>query len=319
MAEQKPKTHAVSKPNKTEITTVGDVRSWLEGDNLNKQIVSYFRNDKAASMQFVTAAIDYIRRTPKLLECTKTSLIMSFLQLAQFRFMPSSVSGEAFVIPYKDRHSQTTQAQFQLGYQGILTLLYRHPKVSTVAAQIVYENDTFEYEEGLEPRLVHKPAIGEDRGKPVAVYAVAKMADGSKVFKVMSEDEVMKIKAMSKAAGSKHSPWNSNDPEKWMWRKTCIIQLSKTLPKTHDFNIAVAKDYEGSGLEMPTLDPEGPGTGAANHRGDIADAEIDDDEEDEEPKQKVDEETGIPIIDEDDELSTDEDMTDAGDDGTVQE
>ena len=42
-------------------------------------------------------------------------------------------------------------------------MVYRNDNIQTVQAQCVYENDVFEYELGLDPKLVHKPAI-KDRG-----------------------------------------------------------------------------------------------------------------------------------------------------------
>ena len=38
-------------------------------------------------------------------------------------------------------------------------MVYRNDNIQTVQAQCVYEKDEFEYELGLEPKLVHKPAI----------------------------------------------------------------------------------------------------------------------------------------------------------------
>ena len=43
-------------------------------------------------------------------------------------------------------------------------MVYRNDNIQTVQAQCVYENDVFEYELGLEPKLVHKPAI-KDKGE----------------------------------------------------------------------------------------------------------------------------------------------------------
>lgn len=52
-----------------------------------------------------------------------------------------------------------------------MDLVYRNPDIQTVQAQCVYENDLFEYELGLEPKLVHKPATS-DRGELILAYAL---------------------------------------------------------------------------------------------------------------------------------------------------
>ena len=61
-----------------------------------------------------------VQRTPKLLECTPETLLNSCMTMASLKLMPSGVSGEAFVLPYKNKG--VMEAQFQLGYQGLVTL-----------------------------------------------------------------------------------------------------------------------------------------------------------------------------------------------------
>ncbi len=250
-------THAVSTPNKRPLTAIEQVKVAMFGE-YQKQIVNYYAGSEPEAMRFMTAAVEYVRRVPKLLECDRTSLLMALIQSAQFRFMPSGVSGEAYIIPYN------REAKFQIGYQGIVTLLYR-AGVESITANIVYFNDAFEYEAGLESRLIHKPTkFGVDRGKPVGVYTVVQNK-GVKTFKVMAANEVLAIKDMSKAKDSKESPWNSKDPELWMWKKTCLIQHAKLLPKTQELQQAIEKDYEGEGLDKGKLDAGGPAVPKAFH------------------------------------------------------
>ncbi len=253
-------THVVSTPNRAPLTPIQDLKARMVGE-YKTQVVNYFNGRESEALRFMTAAIDYVRRVPKLLECDKTSLLTALIQSAQFRFMPSGASGECYIIPY------AKEAKFQIGYQGIVTLLYR-AGIEGITANIVYKNDHFDYQEGLDSRLVHKPVkFGEEKGAAIGVYTVVQVR-GAKTFKVMSEADVMKIKEMSKAKSSPESPWNSKDPELWMWKKTCLIQHSKLLPKTQELQQAIEKDYEGGGLDKTKLDAGGPGVGAAFHEPD---------------------------------------------------
>lgn len=251
-------THVVTTPNQN---TIASLKQSLAGDAL-KQVISYYGGNNEEGMRFMTAAVEYCRKTPELLACNRTSLVMALVTAAQFRFMPSNVSGEAYILPYKK------EAKFQMGYQGYVTLIYRTGKVKAIQSNIVYSNDLFEYEEGLNPVLKHIPAkFGTPRGEPIGVYTVAQMDGGAKTFKVMSKDQVMAIKELSKAKNEKFSPWNSNDPELWMWRKTCLIQHRKFLPMTPDLQRALEKDFEGEGLDKANLDTDGPATVKAFHGG----------------------------------------------------
>lgn len=239
------------------------LRNQLEGEFINT-VSNYFNGSEQEALRFKTAVVDYVRKTPKLLECDRISLLSAFVQLAQFRFMPSGVIGEAYVIPYGK------EAKFQIGYQGLVTLLYRARQVKAISANIVYKNDEFNYEEGINPVLYHKPTpFGKDKGEEIGVYTVVQLEGDVRTFKVMSKEDVMLIKNLSKAKAAADSPWNSDkDPFKGMWKKTCLIQHSKFLPKTAEFQLALEKDMEGEGFERGNFDAGGPGVGRAFHNPD---------------------------------------------------
>jgi len=259
--EKQPVTHAVTTPNRKPPTKLEILKLSMGSQEYMKQTINYFRGHREEAMAFLTSSVEYIRRVPKLLECDKTSVMQAFMTAAQFRFMPSGVMGEAYIIPYK------SEAKFQLGYQGLVTLMWRTEKIKSLKTVVVYDNEQFEYSEGLETKLVHVPTpFGQKRGKPMGVYAIADTTNGGRIVKVMSESQVMAIKSMSKAKDCAESPWNSKDPEKWMWQKTCLIQLAKLLPKTQEIRKAIEEDYKGEGMDKPEFDAAGPAVGAALHQ-----------------------------------------------------
>ena len=72
---------------------------------------SYFKRDKEKTLKFLNSVAHCASSTPKLLECSQDSIINAFMKCAELNIFPSSVSGEAYILPYKGK------AQFQLGYQ----------------------------------------------------------------------------------------------------------------------------------------------------------------------------------------------------------
>lgn len=254
-------THSVESLNKRPPTEIETLRKNMSNGEFIEAVENYFKGDKTEALRFKTAAVDYVRKVPKLLECDRISLLTALVQVAQFRFLPSGASGEAYIIPYGK------EAKFQLGYQGIVTLLWRTGKVKSISANIVYSNERFEYTEGIDMHLEHVPTkFGEKKGEPIGVYVVVKTTEGGVVFKVMSKEDVMAIKNLSKAKNAAESPWNSDkDPELWMWKKTCLIQTAKLLPKTAELQQAIEADNEGEGIEKPHFDAGGPAVGAAFH------------------------------------------------------
>ena len=255
-----PATHSTTKPNARPATPIEVLRGNMEGEFI-KTVTNYYRGNEQEALAFKTAAVDYVRKVPKLLECDRISLLSAFVQVASFRFMPSGVSGEMYIIPYGK------EAKAQIGYQGIVTLLWRTGKIKSISAMIVYDNEHFEYTEGLTTHLQHIPTkFGEKKGNPIGVYTVAHTTTGGQVFKVMSKDDVMGIKNLSKAKATADSPWNSNkDPEMWMWKKTCLIQMAKFLPKTMELQRAIEIDNDGEGIEKTPIDAGGPAVGKSFH------------------------------------------------------
>lgn len=228
-----------SKDSGKALTVIDAFKVSLQREH-QKAIENFFRGDHEKVMKFMSAVVYSVKKTPKLLDCDRGTLINAFMTCAEYELYPSSVSGEAYVLPYKD------QAQFQLGYQGVLTLLYR-AGMQQINADIVHEKDEFDYQSGLNPTLVHRPKVFEDRGEAIGVYAVATLPSGERAFKVLSKADVMKFKEFSKSKGSEFSPWNpKNDPELSMWRKTAIKQLAKFLPKNSTIFEAFEKDNKDS-------------------------------------------------------------------------
>ena len=107
-------------------------------------------------------------------------------------------------------------------------------------AQCVYENDVFEYELGLEPKLVHKPAV-KDRGELILVYALWKAKNGGYGFEVMSKEDVdLHARKFSQSFGSSFSPWKTNYEE--MAKKTVIKKCLKYAPIKSDFATQISND-----------------------------------------------------------------------------
>lgn len=179
-----------------------------------------------------------IQRTPKLLECDPQSLLASLMQCAQLGLEPDGILGHAYLVPFKNnKRGGILEAQFMVGYKGLISLARRSGEVQSISAQVVYVNDEFDYCYGLDEKLYHKPAMGE-RGRPIAAYAIAKFKDGGHAFEVMTYDEIEAIRKRSKS--SDDGPWVTDWPE--MARKTPLRKLAKYLPLSIEFQRAAALD-----------------------------------------------------------------------------
>lgn len=188
--------------------------------------------------RFTRIALSALNNTPALQQCSPMSFIASLLNSAQMGLEPNTPLGQAYLIPYKNKGQM--ECQFQIGYKGLIDLAYRNGQMQTIQAQAVYENDLFEYEYGLEPKLVHKPAYS-DRGEITYFYGLFKTVNGGFGFSVMSKADMDNYaRTYSKAFASDYSPWKTNYEE--MAKKTVIKQALKYAPIKTDFQRALSTD-----------------------------------------------------------------------------
>jgi recombination protein RecT len=122
-------------------------------------------------------------------------------------------------------------------YKGEIERMYRAGAVVSVKAEIVYSNDTYDFDETTMQVPSHKrDRFGgkTSRGRMVGVYAYAVMRGGalSRVVE-MGEEEVLEHKAASRSGNGADSPWT-----KWprsMWLKTAVHELAKWVPTSNEY------------------------------------------------------------------------------------
>lgn len=256
--------HAVTTPNKPALTPLELVKHNLNTKYIT-QVTNFYDGDKRAAMRFMTGFIDHIRRQPRLMECNTLSLINSAMMIASFRFTPSTVSGEAYIIPYKSQRNGL-EAQFQMGYQGYVTLFYR-AGVRAIQGEIVRENDEFSLINGVPSHKVDPRKGREARGAAIGAFVKVVLPSGEPVYKYMNGEDILAHgKKFSKAFNKDDSPWKeSNDPELHMWKKTVLLQMKSTLPKNSELLRAMEEDFKDSTVSSGALDVGGPATAKAFH------------------------------------------------------
>lgn len=188
--------------------------------------------------RFTRMALSALNTTPKLSECTQISFLAALMNAAQLGLEPNTPLGQAYLIPFNNKG--TMECQFQIGYKGLLDLGYRNPQMQIIQAQAVYEHDEFEYELGLNPKLVHRPVL-RDRGEVILFYGLFKLVNGGFGFEVMSKEDMdAYAKEYSKGFDSSYSPWKNNYVG--MAKKTVIKQALKYAPLRTDFRKALSTD-----------------------------------------------------------------------------
>lgn len=208
--------------------------------------------------KFVRVLKTMTNEYPQLVRADRRSLLNAAIKCAQDGLVPDG--REAAITIFKTRVKDADgqekwieKAQYMPMVYGIHKKLRQSGEISSIRANVVYENDKFEYVLGDVESITHHPTM-TNRGKAIAVYAIAVLKDGTIEREIMTHEEVEKIRAVSKSANG--DPWT-----KWwseMARKTVIRRLSKRLPMSAEVAESITKrdesfDYEGA---PAMVDPE---------------------------------------------------------------
>lgn len=234
------------------VGSVGTLKQILV--NSQRSIASVLPSHMSADRLVKLAVLAAVQQ-PKLLLCTKESVLGSLMTAAQLGLEPNGMLGSGYLVPYKVKGVMT--CQFIPGYRGLVDLAKRSGEVAGVVARVVYNDDTFEVHYGTKDEIVHRPALGGSRkySDIFAVYVIATFEGGHKQFEVMTKEEVDAIRARSKSA--EDGPWVSDYEE--MAKKTVTKRGAKYWPlspqKAAQFAQAVEHDNRVDFGAMGGLDP----------------------------------------------------------------
>lgn len=179
-------------------------------------------------------ALTAMTRTPKLADCDQASFFKCLLDLSQWGLEPDG--RRAHLIPFRNNKLGITECQLIIDYKGLVELVMRSGTVSKIHADVVCENDEFEYDRG--DLIHHKIDFAKPRGKPYAAYCLVRMKDGSEKCEVLPREEVEAIRKRSRAGNA--GPWVTDWNE--MAKKTAFRRASKWLQISAEIADALERD-----------------------------------------------------------------------------
>ena len=178
--------------------------------------------------RFMRVTLTAFNKNPKLWDCTKQSIASVVLQCAQFGVEPDG--RHAHIIPYNG------EATLQLDYKGLVALVRRSGDVVSIHADVVRKGDKFKV--NLGEITCHEVDYSSEAGEVYAVYATARLKDGSSQSVVLRKEEVEAIRKRSRSGAS--GPWATDWAE--MAKKTAFRRLTKWLPLSYEAAEVVEAD-----------------------------------------------------------------------------
>ena len=186
---------------------------------------------------FAAQIANACRATPALWKCAPESVLGAALRAAQLGLAPNDVRNLAWIIPYNG------QAQFQIGYGGIMELARRAVPGLRFDGRPVYPNDEFDVDYGKPNPLTHRPAVARGLprgGEAIAWYVRAVFPDGSVQIHLLDKEGVEYHRSFSKVKNA--GMWRDNYDAAAL--KSVVTDMKRWLPSSTQLVAALASDNE---------------------------------------------------------------------------
>ena len=111
-----------------------------------QKLIANTLGDKKKTERYTAAIISAVATNPALQECDAVSIISGSLLAESLNLSHSPQLGRYYLVPFKDKKSGTTKAQFILGYKGYIELAVRSGQYKNINALPVKEGELISYD-----------------------------------------------------------------------------------------------------------------------------------------------------------------------------
>jgi recombination protein RecT len=216
------------------------------------------------AVQLVRDALTCLRTVRDLDKCEPGSVLGALMTCAQLGLRPGLL-GQAWPLPFWDKHSGGHKAQLVIGYQGYVELGYRSGRVTAITARTVHEADEFDVTYYADrDDMVHRPRWNNgERGEITHFYSTARLVNGGYAVTDPYSTEEMRAHRDEYAPRNREGKivgvWGSNFEA--MGLKTMVRVNYKLLPKSAEMAVAMDAD-EGVRVD---LNPEANAAEVTRH------------------------------------------------------
>ena len=194
--------------------------------------------------QFATQAI---QKNSKLQACIPRTIQDAVINVAAIGLTLNPADKYAYLVPEYNKELSGNECQLRISYVGLIKIATDTGAIKWAKAEVVKENDVFEY---LGPCAPPKHSMNpfDERGATIGVYCIAKTNEDDFLVDVMDRATIDQIRKCAKF----DTVWNSWFDE--MAKKAIIKRASKQWPKTEKSSalheaIQVINKAEGSDFD----------------------------------------------------------------------
>ncbi|MDV5988957.1 recombinase RecT [Streptococcus canis] len=195
---------------------------------------------KGAGTQFAVSILSVLQGSQSLKSASNESIYAAAMKAAVLNLPIEPSLGRAYLVPYKG------QAQFQLGYKGLIELAQRSGQYKNINAGIVYKSQLISYNPLFEELILD---FSKPQDEIVGYFAAFKLLNG---FEKVSFWTVEKVTAHGKKFSKSFAsgPWKTDFDA--MAQKTILKDiLSKYGPLSVEMQKAIDEDNQDSTISTP--------------------------------------------------------------------
>lgn len=190
---------------------------------------------------FATSVLQIANSNAMLINVEPKSIFNAACMAATLNLPIQNGLGFAYILPFKNSKTNTTEAQFQIGYKGFIQLAQRSGQFKRLVALPVYKKQLVkkDFINGFEFDWEQEPEDGE---LPIGYYAYFRLLNDFSAELYMSHEEVKKHALRYSQSYKKHyGVWVDNFEA--MALKTVLkLLLSKQAPLSVEMQSAVLAD-----------------------------------------------------------------------------
>lgn len=235
-----------------------------------RQNISNVVGEKHTS-QFIASVVSAVQTNKALAECTNSSIFSAALLGESLKLSPSPQLGQFYLVPYKDRKTGISEAQFQLGSKGYKQLAIRSGSYRKIVTSVIKQGELKSFNPITE-ECVFEPVLDpnvREKLPVVGYYAMFTLVNGFQKEIYWSKEKMIEhAKRYSQGyrtdlqKGTQYTFWSKDFDA--MAEKTMIRQL---ISKWGIMSIELQKAYES---DMGVLNESGEVRYVDNHEDDLA-------------------------------------------------
>lgn len=198
---------------------------------------------KGKENEFVASLLSVVTNNNLLAKASNQSIMTAAMKAAVLNLPIEPSLGQAYIVPYG------REAQFQLGYKGLLQLAQRSGKYKSITAGVVYKSQFISYNPLFEELEID---FTQPQDEVVGYFAAFKLLNGfEKVTYWTKEQAHAHGKRFSKTF--KNGPWKTDFDA--MAQKTLLKQIiSKYGPLSIEMEQAIVADNETEDEKTAPID-----------------------------------------------------------------